>query len=98
LTRSETIESRNDILNQNTDIELSGYSRTGTPMQASYKYSNKDGFIKYTYEGASPLIYKIIPEELGLTINDFVGDRNDYDSEEGYKEAVEGFTKGAKVK
>lgn len=72
--------------------------RNGTVQEGKYvKTEDEDGFIKYTLDGSFTKGVKVTAETLGLTVDELVGGRDSFNSQDGYELAVEEYEDGAVV-
>ena len=72
--------------------------RNGNTQEGKYiRTEDEDGFIKYTLDGSWTTGVKVTAETLGLTIDDLIGGRDSFNSQEGYEEGLEAYEDGAVV-
>jgi hypothetical protein len=72
--------------------------RNGNTQEGKYiRTEDEDGFIKYTLDGSYTTGIKVTAETLGLTIDELIGGRDSFNSQEGYEEGLEAYEDGAVV-
>ena len=72
--------------------------RNGKTQEGKYiRTEDEDGFIKYTLDGSYTTGVKVTAETLGLTIDELIGGRDSFNSQDGYESAVEEYKDGAVV-
>jgi ASC-1-like (ASCH) protein len=71
------------------DLVLNIVSATGKKFTVKYVRSEKEGQVTYTLTGGALYGIRITPSDIGLTMDEFIGTRNDYNSDEGYQDSIE---------
>ena len=71
-------------------LNLDGVSRKGTPYTSRYIQTIDDnGFIHIKHEGAPAFKLKVKSSDLQSSLDDLIGKREDFQTEEGYNEILE---------
>lgn len=79
---------RNTIVNRVT-------TKSGKTVEGTYtKTKDKDGFIHGKYSGPRIAKFRVTPSNTGLTLDELIGSKDEYQSEDNYNEVIEGINDG----
>ena len=79
---------RNTIVNRVT-------TKSGKTVEGTYtKTKDKDGFIHGKYSGPKVAKFRVTPSNTGLTLDELIGSKDEYQSEDNYNEVIEGINDG----
>ena len=79
---------RNTIVNRVT-------TKSGKTVEGAYtKTKDKDGFIHGKYSGPRIAKFRVTPSNTGLTLDELIGSKDEYQSEDNYNEVIEGINDG----
>lgn len=79
---------RNTIVNRVT-------TKSGKTVEGTYtKTKDKDGFIHGKYSGPRIAKFRVTPSNTGLTLDELIGSKDEYQSEDNYNEVIEDINDG----
>lgn len=82
-------EYKKPVGNRSNTITNTVTSKSGKTVTGTYtKTKDRDGFIHGKYQGQSIAKIKVTPDNTGLTLDELIGTKDSYQSEEGYNEVV----------
>jgi hypothetical protein len=70
-------------------------SKAGNTTEGKYTFStNEDGNTTVSFEGHVPAKFKISNEDVGLSVDELIGDKSSFSSEENYNDVADAAKKG----
>lgn len=88
-------EYKKPVNNRNNTIVNRVITKSGKTVEGTYtKTKDKDGFIHGKYSGPGIAKFRVTPSNTGLTLDELIGSKDEYQSEDNYNEVVEDINDG----
>lgn len=88
-------EYKKPVDNRHNTIVNRVITKSGKTVEGTYtKTKDKDGFIHGKYSGPKVAKFRVTPSNTGLTLDELIGSKDEYQSENNYNEVVEDVNNG----
>jgi hypothetical protein len=87
-------ENKKPVNNRNNTIVNRVITKSGKTVEGTYTKTEKDGFIHGKYSGPGVAKFRVTPSNTGLTLDELIGSKDEYQSEDKYNEVIEDINDG----